>query len=135
MQVLRCVLDHPLASIVVLYAVDRHSLESPPANGEDQWVIGLQDLLVPPVLLQPQLHEPQPLLPREHRPHEDQVGGAEVCHTFTWNTCWYQESHVVAMGNMTSIKIHKLSFYTLGTVFTCVQGPTHKGTMCTRSYT
>ena len=85
MQVLGCVLDHPLAPIVVLDAVDRHGLEPPPSSRKDQRVVGLEDPLVPPVFLHPQLHEPEPVLTGEHCPNQDEVGGVEVGHKFTRN--------------------------------------------------
>lgn len=66
MHVLGRVLDHSLAPVVILNAVGRHGLEPPPTHGKDERVVGLEDLLVPPVLLQPQLHEPKPVLTGKH---------------------------------------------------------------------
>ena len=50
---LRRVLEHPLSHVVVLDAVDRHGLEPPPAEGDDEGVTSLEDPLVPAMLLQP----------------------------------------------------------------------------------
>ena len=37
-QVLWCVLDHPLSHVVVLHTVNGRGLEPSPAEGEDEWV-------------------------------------------------------------------------------------------------
>ena len=58
MHVLRRVLEHAVASVVVLDVVQRHGLEAAPAQGHDEGVPVLQDAVVPPVFLQPHLNTP-----------------------------------------------------------------------------
>jgi len=54
-HVLRRVFEQAVAPVVVLDVVQGHGLEAPPAQGEDEGVPGLQDAVVPAVLLQPHL--------------------------------------------------------------------------------
>lgn len=54
-HVLRGVLEQPVPPVVVLHVEHGDGLEAPPAQRQDEGVTGLQDLLVPPVLLQAQL--------------------------------------------------------------------------------
>ena len=58
-EMLRRVLDAPVAPVVVPHGVDGLGGEAPPAEGHYQWVVCLEDLLVPTVLLQPSLHHTQ----------------------------------------------------------------------------
>lgn len=51
MHVLRRVLQETLTHVVVLDRVDDHRLEAAPSAGDDQWVAGLEQALVPAVLL------------------------------------------------------------------------------------
>ena len=60
MHVLGRVLEHAVASVVVLDVVQGHGPEAAPAQGHDEGVPVLQDAVVPPVFLQPQLNtQPQ----------------------------------------------------------------------------
>lgn len=54
-HVLRGVLEQAVPPVVVLDVEHGDGLEAPPAQGQDQGVARLQDLLVPSVLLQAQL--------------------------------------------------------------------------------
>ena len=64
MHVLWRVLEHAVASVVVLDVVQRHGLEAAPAQGHDEGVPVLQDAMVPPVFLQPHLNtQPQSASP------------------------------------------------------------------------
>ena len=49
-----CILDFEL--VHRLHRVEGYALEAPPADREDERIIVLQDLLVPPVLLDAHLH-------------------------------------------------------------------------------
>ena len=51
-HMLRSVLDHPLTAIVVIHTVHQHTLETPPANRQNQRVIRLKNTPVPAMTLQ-----------------------------------------------------------------------------------
>lgn len=54
-HVLRCVLEMPVTTIMVLHGVERYRLKSSPAEAKYQRVLSLQYLTGPPVLLKPSL--------------------------------------------------------------------------------
>ena len=57
MHMLRCVLQHPISDAGIGDGVDWESLKTAPSKREDQWIVGLQDLLVPSVTLDTDLNE------------------------------------------------------------------------------
>ena len=58
MHVLWRVLQRSIPHIMVLYEVDRYCLETSPAERYNERISRLQNLLKPPMLLQPDLHKP-----------------------------------------------------------------------------
>jgi len=51
-HVLWCVLEVAIAGIVVLYVIDWYCLKASPAQRNNQGVLGLENSIMPPVLLQ-----------------------------------------------------------------------------------
>ena len=81
------VFEHSLSHVVLLHAVDWGHLHPPPTHRQDERISGLEQPAVPAVLLEPDLHEPQSLLPRQQLPDNHWVGGVKVLHKLTRNTC------------------------------------------------
>lgn len=84
-KVFRSVLDHTLSFIVVLGAIDRHRLESTPAHRENQRVKGLEDSLVPAMLLHTHTYVTHALLLRQDSTYYYGIARVEVFHKLTWN--------------------------------------------------
>eukprot|EP00162_Nutomonas_longa_P009098 comp19017_c0_seq1/m.35113 comp19017_c0_seq1/g.35113 ORF comp19017_c0_seq1/g.35113 comp19017_c0_seq1/m.35113 type:complete len:326 (+) comp19017_c0_seq1:1099-2076(+) len=62
MHVLWGVLENAIALVRILHRVQRHRLESSPANRDDQRIARLEDLFVPAMLFQAHLHKAQTAL-------------------------------------------------------------------------
>ena len=82
-HVLWSVLQQSMSHVVILHEVERNGLESSPAHGDDQRVFALQDLLVPAVLLQTNLHVARVRLGDRHSAENDHVARIEVIDEFT----------------------------------------------------
>lgn len=67
------------------YSTDRNGLESTPASRDDQRVAVLQDLLVPPVLLESHLDHPEGVFARQESAQNDRDARVEVRGEFVWN--------------------------------------------------
>jgi hypothetical protein len=83
MEMLRRVLEHPMAQIVVADAVDGKGLEAAPAQREDQRVAVLEDARMPAVFLEARLHVAYLVLALEQRAQHQRGGGAVVLHQLT----------------------------------------------------
>ncbi len=78
MHVLRSVLEHPVPQRKVLSSVDRDSLEPTPPKRDDQRVAGLENLLVPAMLLDAHADVASVLLARDQAADDYRVARVEV---------------------------------------------------------
>jgi hypothetical protein len=108
MEMLRRVLEHPMAHVVVADAVDGYGLEAPPAQGEDERVAVLEDARVPAVFLETRLHVAYLVLALEQRAQHQRGGGAVVLHQLTWHTL--NERQMVYNGNRGSVRKRPIGF-------------------------
>ncbi|PMB66231.1 hypothetical protein BM221_008433 [Beauveria bassiana] len=70
-HVLGCVLEHAVARARVRDGVDGQRLEAPPPERQDERVVGLENLAVPPVPLDAHLHKAPAVLCRREPAHDD----------------------------------------------------------------
>jgi len=50
-HVFRCILQHSISHVMILYRVDRKRLEASPTQWKYQWILILQNPFMPTVLL------------------------------------------------------------------------------------
>lgn len=76
-----------MAVVLVCDGVDRHGLESAPADGEDERVARLEEAAEPAVALEAELHEAAPLLARRQAAHQQRLRGVPVRDQLAGNAC------------------------------------------------
>ena len=76
--VLRRVLYHPLPEVVLRDRKHGDRLEPPPSHREDERIAILEDLWVPPVLLQADPDEAHLVLARAESAQDERVSGVEI---------------------------------------------------------
>ena len=85
-----CVFDHSLTHVVVLNTVNGCGLKPPPAQREDQLVMGLEDSFWASLYSNSYVtHFP---FSRQHPAHQHSVAGVKVLHKLTQHTCTIERS-------------------------------------------
>ncbi len=82
-----CVFDHSLTHVVVLNTVNGCGLKPPPAQREDQRVMGLEDSFCQAMLLYSKSYVTHSPFSRQHPAHQHRVAGVKVLHKLTRHTC------------------------------------------------
>lgn len=85
-HVLRSILQHPVSRPRIRDGVDGKRLESAPAEGEDEGISRLENLLVPTVLLDSNLHKAESVLRGRKTSDNDRHPWLKVLDELCWDT-------------------------------------------------
>ena len=101
-HVLRCVFQQSMSHIVILHEIIRNGLETSPAEGDDQWIFALENLLVPSMFLQTHLHVSRMRFSDRHAAENGDVSCVELIDKFAWDLCQFASN--VHAGTVTFVE-------------------------------